>query len=115
MDLTIDSNDYKCTVFAYEIWTMLQPNAALDISDYIERKLNLIQIYKSQIGKIDYLNYAQGLAKVRSFHEPFREDRGGAVEAYLALPNHEYCNLVQHFYGSQGSIKESVRKLLGLK
>jgi N-acetylglucosamine malate deacetylase 1 len=107
--------DFRCVVLAYEVWTMLQPNAFLDISDHLEGKLALIRNYASQLRTVNYLSYAEGIARSRAFHCPVREKRDGAVEAYLALPNNEYCELVTSFYGTADAIKPEVRDLLGMK
>lgn len=101
-----------CTVLAYEIWTLLEPNAVLDITDRLEEKLRLLETYESQLAGIDYLQYATGLAKVRAFQQPVRPDRGGAAEAFLALPNREYCDLVCGLYGPPGALREAARPLL---
>jgi hypothetical protein len=42
---------------------------------------------------VDYLSYAEGLARVRAYHARVKEDRSGAVEAYVALPARDYCEL----------------------
>ena len=83
-----------CVVLAYEIWTLLDPNAIFDITERLEQKLDLIGCYKSQLRTVDYLNYAQGLARIRAYHSPINLKRSGAVEAYIALPNRDYCDLV---------------------
>lgn len=107
--------DLECMVFSYELWTILEPNVLFDISEYLDGKLSLIRNYESQLRTIDYLSYVAGLSRIRAFQYPVRTDRGGAVESYFALPNYEYCELVQHYYGAPGHIKKSVQGILGLK
>ena len=36
--------DLSCTVLAYEVWQMLEPNAVLDITEQLEEKLELVII-----------------------------------------------------------------------
>lgn len=98
-------------VFAYETWSLLEPNAVLDISAHLEEKTALIQSYASQLRTVDYLNYSASLAKVRAFHYPVTANRNGAVEAYLALPNHEYCGLVRQLYGQPYQIRKDIESL----
>jgi LmbE family N-acetylglucosaminyl deacetylase len=85
----------EATVLAYEIWSMLEPNGIFDISDNLQDKLDLIGNYRSQIQTVDYQGYAQGLAKVRAYHAAIRAHRDGAAEAFIVLPNREYCELAR--------------------
>jgi LmbE family N-acetylglucosaminyl deacetylase len=88
-------------VLAYEIWAMLSPNAIFDITDVLGRKREMIAMHASQIRTVDYVQYAEGLARTRAFHYPVRGNRSGAVEAYLALPCADYCDLARR--ASEGS------------
>lgn len=105
--------DFEYMVLSYEVWTMLEPNALFDITDYLEGKLSLIQNYGSQLRTVDYLSYVIALAKLRAFQ--YSPHRSGAIEAYFALPNHEYCELVRHYYGTPGNITNLTRRLLDKK
>jgi len=78
------------------VWGLLPPNAILDITDVLDQKVAMIQGYTSQLRTVDYVGYSVGLARTRAFHFPVRELRGGAVEAYLALPARDYCELAMH-------------------
>lgn len=97
--------DLEYMVFAYEVWTMLEPNAIFDISGHIDGKRSLIKNYESQLRIIDYLSYCEGLSKVRAFQYSNCPDKGGAIEAYLALPNNEYCELARYYYDKSKSSK----------
>jgi LmbE family N-acetylglucosaminyl deacetylase len=103
-----------CMVLGYEVWTMLSPNAVLDISGDLQEKLQLISCYKTQ-RSIDYAGFCSGLARTRAFYQPTSADRGGAAEAFLALPNREYCELVRAVYGEPFRFSESAAELLSLK
>jgi LmbE family N-acetylglucosaminyl deacetylase len=87
--------DVGCLVLAYEVWSLLEPNAVLDITPFLDAKLRMIRHYESQLRTVDYVNYALGLAKVRAYHYPVQERRTGAAEAFIALPNVEYCELAR--------------------
>lgn len=89
-------SDFEFMVLGYEVWSMLEPNAIFDISEHLEGKTSLIKNYETQLRTVDYANYAEGLAKVRAFQYQVNPYRNGAVEAYLALPNREYCDLVHN-------------------
>ncbi len=107
-------SDIEAMVLGYEIWTMLEPNAVFDIAPYLSEKLALIQNYRSQLRTVDYVNYADGLARVRAYHAAFSPHRSGAAEAFLALPNHEYCEMVFQLYGAPGQIRADAAALLDL-
>jgi N-acetylglucosamine malate deacetylase 1 len=102
----------SCTVLAYEVWQMLEPNAVLDITEQLEKKLELVAKYRSQTSTVDYLGFVEGIAKTRAFYSPVRTNRGGAAEAYLALPNADYCDLVTSVYGVNGQLSMDAKRLL---
>lgn len=106
--------DLEANVFGYEIWSMLEPNAVFDITPFLSAKLALIENYQSQLRTVDYASYASGLARVRAYHAALLPHRSGAAEAFLALPNREYCELVCALYGFRGRIRHSAAPLLGL-
>jgi N-acetylglucosamine malate deacetylase 1 len=81
-------------VLGYEIWSMLEPNAFFDFTQYAEAKSSLIGNYPSQLRTVDYIQYASGLSNVRAFQLSGHPLRRGSVEAFIALPNREYCELV---------------------
>jgi LmbE family N-acetylglucosaminyl deacetylase len=86
--------DLEATVLGYEIWSMLEPNAVFDITQQLCEKLLLIRNYQSQLRTVDYVQYASGLSSVRAYHAGLQPLRAGAAEAFVALPNREYCELV---------------------
>jgi LmbE family N-acetylglucosaminyl deacetylase len=106
--------DLEATVLGYEIWSMLEPNAVLDISTHLPGKLALIGNYTSQLRTVDYAGYASALARVRAHHAALHPRRAGAAEAFMALPNREYCELVQALYGPRGHVCASAAASLGL-
>ena len=68
----------------------------------------------SQLRTVDYVSYAEGLARVRAYHAALSPRRAGAAEAFLALPNREYCELVCELYGAQGQLHTGAASLLGV-
>jgi LmbE family N-acetylglucosaminyl deacetylase len=95
--------DLEATVLGYEIWSMLEPNAVFDITEYLADKLSLIRNYPSQLRTVDYVGYASCLATVRAYHAALQPFRSGAAEAFVALPNREYCELVCKLYHARES------------
>ena len=70
-------------VLGYEIWSLLTPNAFIDITELLDRKLEAIAQYESQLRTVDYIAFASGLAKVRAFHLPVNV--GDLVSCYAAV------------------------------
>jgi LmbE family N-acetylglucosaminyl deacetylase len=93
--------DLDATVLGYEIWSMLEPNAVFDITKHLAEKISLIRNYPSQLRTIDYIGYISGLASVRAYHAALQPLRSGAAEAFVALPNREYCELVCELYNAR--------------
>jgi N-acetylglucosamine malate deacetylase 1 len=89
--------DVRCMVLGTEIWSLGIPNAYFDITDLLSRKLSAIGEFRTQLATVDYISFAESLAKIRGFQYSLREKRTGAAEAYLALPNNEYCKLARAF------------------
>lgn len=64
-------------VLAYEVWSALTPNIAIDIGSVVEEKAELIRMYTSQMEDRDYasafigLNRYRGLAHRVAFAEAF--------------------------------------------
>ncbi len=92
-------SDLQCIVLGTEIWSLGFANAYFDITDVLPIKLEAIAEFKTQLATVDYASMAEGLAKVRGFHGALREKRTGAAEAFFALPNKEYCELVLSYAG----------------
>jgi LmbE family N-acetylglucosaminyl deacetylase len=103
--------DLEATVLGSEIWSLLEPNAIFDITGHLTDKLSLIQNYPSQLRTVDYLQYASSLAQVRAYQAALPPLRSGAAEAFLALPNHEYCELVGKLYNSNGELRHAAKPL----
>ena len=106
--------DLDAMVLGYEVWSLLEPNAIFDITQFLSAKLALIENYQSQLRTVDYASYASGLARVRAYHAALSSRRSGAAEAFLVLPNAEYCEMVSDLYGVRGRIRNSGASLLGL-
>lgn len=66
----------KAELLEYEVWSPItEPNRFLDISDYMERKLEGIRLYRSQVRELDYEALTTGLNCYRGapHHAPFCE------------------------------------------
>jgi N-acetylglucosamine malate deacetylase 1 len=95
-------SDIGCIVLGTEIWSLGFANAYFDITEVLPQKLEAIGVFKTQLATVDYISFAEGLAKVRGFHGGLRHRRTGAAEAFFALPNKEYCEIVLKTLGPTG-------------
>lgn len=85
----------KAEVFEYEVWTpMLNPNKMIDITDVIDKKLDVVSIYKSQIECYDYVNLCKGLNMFRGC-------------AHLL----EYAEMYKRRQTLRGKVKKIYRKI----
>lgn len=60
----------KAQIYQYELWTPLkQPTHILNISYFMEKKIELIKCYESQINELNYLDAIIGLNQYRGIME----------------------------------------------
>lgn len=57
--------DWRGEVLAYEVWSTLWPNTAIDIGTVVEAKARLIRLYASQVADRDYAAAILGLNRYR--------------------------------------------------
>lgn len=94
--------DLPCMMLGSEIWSLhVAPNAFFEIGNALAIKLLAIEKFDSQLATVDYQRLAEGLARVRGFQCPGIARRSGAAEAFFALPNADYCDLVGNFFAAQ--------------
>lgn len=56
----------RCELIEYEVWTTIRrPNIKLDISEVIDRKIQAIEVYQSQLKELDYVGMTIGLNSYR--------------------------------------------------
>ena len=63
--LATERSGWQGEVLAYEVWSTLWPNMAIDIGSVAEAKARLIRLYASQIGDRDYAEAILGLNRYR--------------------------------------------------
>lgn len=79
------------SILAYEVWTPMWPNVAVDISRVAHRKEQAIQLYESQVADRDYAAAALGLNRFRglvhsvTYAEAFFESRPAKFASIAAL------------------------------
>jgi len=53
-------------IIMYEVWTPVQPNVIVDITGIIDRKIELLKIYKSQLANKNYIHSVIGFNAYRA-------------------------------------------------
>ncbi|MDA2925935.1 PIG-L family deacetylase [Acidobacteria bacterium AH-259-G07] len=90
-------------VWAYEITTMICPNVAVDITDVMDRKYELMQMWESQNCIFDYAHQSKGM---NAAHTLYCKGASGFekvplyVELFFVVPLSEYLELLAHYYGA---------------
>jgi LmbE family N-acetylglucosaminyl deacetylase len=78
------------TVYGYEVWSFAPPGAVVDVSRELERKLDLIRCYASQLEFVDYVHLVQAVA---TSHAPLLPG-ASAVEAFCPMATDGFLALV---------------------
>jgi LmbE family N-acetylglucosaminyl deacetylase len=79
-------------VALYEVWTTVQPNCVVDVTDEIEAKLEGLRRYASAMEVVDYVHTFRGLAAYRSGHG---RHGTGYMEAFLLLERAAFIELLE--------------------
>jgi LmbE family N-acetylglucosaminyl deacetylase len=86
----------KIDIMLFEVWTPISPNMIIKISAEMNKKIEAIRCYQSQLDNIDYESSIKGLNRYRSiYHFQGKE----FCEAFMLLDSTKYVNLVNRFYG----------------
>ena len=75
--------DQRFTALLYEVWTPLQPNAYIDITEHLGTKVAAIGQHRSQVQQTDFVTAATGLARYRGACM----GGSGSAEAFLWMPS----------------------------
>ena len=80
---------FKGTIWAYELWSTLWPNALVDITNAVEEKRQAIHLYASQQNSLDYASAILGLNRYRGL--PVKIPY---CEAFFVCRGEEFIRLV---------------------
>jgi len=103
--------DLDCMVLGFEVWSLCHPNALFDTTAWLDEKLRLVELYKTQTASVDYARLVTGLGLTRGFQLGRGQNGTSAAEAFLALPNRDYCDIVRAYYGEPGSLSDAAKRL----
>jgi LmbE family N-acetylglucosaminyl deacetylase len=82
-----------CELWCYEVWTPLDPNRLVDITDVAEAKRAAIERHRSQVEHHAYANAALGLNAYRALLAP----PARFAEAYLSVTTEQLRRLLGQF------------------
>ena len=92
----------RTKIVCYEVWTPIpKPNLFLDISDVMDKKIELVSLYKSQAKFKDYakmttaLNNFRGIKHNKEYAEAYYLYKS-FLQKFLSLFSLEFCE--NHFY-----------------
>lgn len=104
--------DIECMVLGFEVWALCPVNAIFDLGTLLPQKEKLVAHFRSQTQSTDYVGYVRALAQMRGFLHAGQSGKHPA-EAYFALPNRVYGELVRDFYGVPGKLTKVARDHFG--
>jgi N-acetylglucosamine malate deacetylase 1 len=81
-------------IMMFEVWTAFTPNTILDISDIINKKIETISCYKSQLKNINYIDSITGLNRYRSITNL---QGNGYAEGFVRLSRNRYIQLAKKY------------------
>ena len=84
----IETADWHGEVWSFEVWSPLWPNVAVDISEVVEKKKEAINLHKSQVEGLHYVDGALGLNRYRALrvYVPY-------AEAFYVAPDKEFVRM----------------------
>lgn len=86
-------------IWAYQVYGCLPLNAAVNIGDVIEEKLDLLRLYKSRFKTRDWAHYTRGLNAFNIRFLPMPTDKDYA-ETFLKVPLKKYLKLCDTYFES---------------
>ncbi|NQV81974.1 MAG: PIG-L family deacetylase [Alphaproteobacteria bacterium] len=88
-------------VWAYQVYSALPGNVAVDVTPVVEAKAALVRLYDSQMKRRDWVHFALGL---NAFNSRFGVDPSQRyVESFFVVPGGEYLGLLERYYDTGAS------------
>ena len=88
-------------IWAYQVYSTILPNVAVDITDVIGEKLKLVEIYRSQKRSRDWAHYIKGLNAFNCRFLKTNEPR--YAELFFVVPADEYLRLCRLYFQNPAS------------
>lgn len=88
----------KIEMWAYQVWSGLIPNVAVDITDVSARKRNINKLWQSQNNLRDFVHYSDALSAYNTKY--ISTKKSSHIEIFFVVPVAEYFDLCQLYFGS---------------
>lgn len=85
-------------VWAYQVYSTLIPNVVVDITDVMDEKVRLINLWKTRMGSRDWAHYIKGQNAVNSRFLDTNETR--FAETFFVIPAKEYIELCGRYFST---------------
>ena len=87
----------KTEVWAYQVYTAVFPNVVVDITDLKNKKIDFINIYKSQMKSRNWVNFTLGL---NAWNSRWLNTKGapGWAESFFVISFKDYIELLKKYY-----------------
>lgn len=91
-----DYNKLDYDIWAYQVYSNLLPNVVVDITDVIDEKIRLINLWDSVKCSRDWGHYIKGL---NAFNCRFlKTNQAGYAECFFVVPGKDYIDLCRIYY-----------------
>lgn len=90
------ATDLNFDVWAYQVYSTVLPNMVLDVTDVIDKKMELINLCEARKRSRAWAHYARGL---NAFNSRFLKTKNpGYAEVFFVLPAREYLDLCSLYF-----------------
>jgi len=94
-----DFKGLKSEIWAYQIYSTVLPNVVIDITDEMNEKLRLVNLWKSRLISRDWAHYIRGLNALNS---RFLKTNGARyAESFFVVPAKEYIELCKVYFNNE--------------
>ncbi|MBL7068238.1 MAG: PIG-L family deacetylase [Candidatus Omnitrophica bacterium] len=93
-----DSGDLSSEVWAYQVYSTVIPNVVVDITDEMDEKIRLVNLWQTRKKSRNWAHYIRGLNAINSRFLNTNEPR--YAEAFFVVPAKEYVELCGIYFGN---------------
>ena len=91
-----DFQNLNFKIWAYQVYSTVIPNVVVDITDVVDEKINLVNLWQSQRKSRDWAHYIRGL---NAFNSRFlKSNQPRYAECFFVVPANEYIDLCKVYF-----------------
>ena len=91
----LNSHASMTPVYAFQVWSNVPANTFVDITAQMDKKMEAVARWESQVELFDYVHFTRGL----NAHASYLQSGKGFVEGFFNLPLKDYLDLLRKYYG----------------